>query len=341
MHRALRAEIRPEIGALASCWSCGEPHVLCWWLSWRCVAARLVRPASSPLEKFAREHGEHNATPRGERQLATLTPQGLEKILGKMNPHPRRSPLKALRHFGQWAKAERLVQHDLTAGMKLGRVPKTVAIIQVRARYREIEAAHPIGSKERLALAIMLYTGLRRSDAIRFGPQHVHDGMIEFVPQKTESSTGFTLRCRIHPELAKVIAGTSLIGAASLLVSERGKSFGPSGFSGFMRAACNKAGLPECSSHGLRKACARRLADAGADVLVIASITGHADLRELQVYIRNRDQRLAAERAVAAMPGGSAQTANTNCQTKRPGLANRPKIVTILRRKSCADSPRW
>ena len=94
----------------------------------------------------------------------------------------------------------------------------------------------------------MLYTGLRRADAIRLGPQHVRNGVIEFVPQKTSRSTGFTLRCPVHSELAKVIAGTPVVGSSTFLVSERGKPFGASGFSGFMRAACDKAGLREASA---------------------------------------------------------------------------------------------
>jgi integrase len=224
------------------------------------------------LEKFAANTGEHNAVPRGERQLTTLTHEALAKILGKMNPHPRRSLLKALRHFAQWAKTEGLIQHDPTDGMKLGRVPKTGGYYSWQeSDIAKFEAVHVVGSKERLAFAIMLYTGLRRSDAIRLGPQHVRNGMVEFAPQKTSRSTGFTLRCPLHPELAKVIAVVPVIGSSTFLVSERGKPFG----------------------------------DAGCDVIQISAITGHRDLRELQVYVADRDQRLAAERAIAAMPGGS------------------------------------
>ncbi len=175
-----------------------------------------------------------------------------------MNPHPRRTLLKALRHFGQWAKVDGLMQHDPTAGMKLARVPKTDGFYSWTERdVEKFEARHPVGSKERLAFAIMLFLGLRRADAILIGPQHIRDGMVAFKPQKTERSTGFTLVCPVHPELARVIAASPLIGAQTFLVSERGKPFGASGFSGFMRKACNDAALRECSSHGLRKACAR------------------------------------------------------------------------------------
>ena len=49
------------------------------------LAPASQRSRRGVLEKFAREHGEHNTVPRGERQLATLTPQALEKILGKIS----------------------------------------------------------------------------------------------------------------------------------------------------------------------------------------------------------------------------------------------------------------
>jgi integrase len=37
------------------------------------------------------------------------------------------------------------------------------------------EATHPVGSRARLALALGLYTGQRRSDVVRMGRQHVRD----------------------------------------------------------------------------------------------------------------------------------------------------------------------
>jgi integrase len=43
------------------------------------------------------------------------------------------------------------------------------------------ELRHPIDSKARLAMALMLYTGQRRSDAIRIGPKHAKDGWLHFT----------------------------------------------------------------------------------------------------------------------------------------------------------------
>ena len=51
----------------------------------------------------------------------------------------------------------------------------------------QFEAKHPIGSKARLAFALLLYTTQRRSDIVRFGQQHVRDGWLHFTQRKTRS----------------------------------------------------------------------------------------------------------------------------------------------------------
>jgi len=58
------------------------------------------------------------------------------------------------------------------------------------------------------------------------------------------------------------------------------------------------AELEHCSAHGLRKAAARRLAEAGCTAHEIAAITGHASLGELVRYTKAVDQRRLAEAAM-------------------------------------------
>src|SRR5690606_30267149 len=43
------------------------------------------------------------------------------------------------------------------------------------------EKVHPVGTTARLALALALYTGQRRSDLVQFGKQHVRDGWLTFT----------------------------------------------------------------------------------------------------------------------------------------------------------------
>jgi integrase len=70
--------------------------------------------------------------------------------------------------------------------------------------------------------------------------------------------------------------------------------FSPAGFGNYFRDRCNEAGLPRCSAHGLRKAAARRLAEAGCTMHEIAAITGHASLSEVQRYTKAADQKRLA-----------------------------------------------
>jgi integrase len=49
---------------------------------------------------------------------------------------------------------------------------------------RQYEERHPIGTRARLALALLLFTGQRRSDITRFGRQHVRGSKITFVQFK-------------------------------------------------------------------------------------------------------------------------------------------------------------
>ena len=64
-----------------------------------------------------------------------------------------------------------------------------------------------------------------------------------------------------------------------------------------MRAWCDQAGLPKCTSHGLRKAIARRLAEAGATPHEIAAVTGHKDLKEVTLYTEAADRPMMADNA--------------------------------------------
>ena len=43
----------------------------------------------------------------------------------------------------------------------------------------KFETHHPMGTRPRLALALLLYTAQRKGDVIRMGRQHVHGDLIE------------------------------------------------------------------------------------------------------------------------------------------------------------------
>jgi integrase len=60
--------------------------------------------------------------------------------------------------------------------------------------------------------------------------------------------------------------------------------------------------LPKhCVAHGLRKAACRRLAEAGCSSKVIAAISGHLSLREVERYTRAAEQKRMAQLGMAAL----------------------------------------
>ncbi|WP_367120398.1 tyrosine-type recombinase/integrase [Roseinatronobacter sp.] len=158
------------------------------------------------------------------------------------------------------------------------------------------EAHHPIKSKARLSMTLMLCTGQRRSDAVRMGWQHVKGKLISVRQQKTHAS----LQIPIHPDLEAVLTHPPQTHLTCVL-TEYGKPFSPAGFGNWMRKMCDAAGLSACTSHRLQKAWARRLAEAGCSNQEIKAITGHETEAEVARYTKTADQKLMAQKATARL----------------------------------------
>ena len=103
-------------------------------------------------------------------------------------------------------------------------------------------------------------------------------------------------------------------------MTDWGRPFTVGSFSNWFRAQCDMANLHHCSAHGLRKAAARRLAEAGCTEHEIAAITGHASLREIARYTKTADQKRLAD---AAMEKAKAGTSSVKLAT---GFDKKEKI---------------
>ena len=171
----------------------------------------------------------------------------------------------------------------------------------------QFEDTHPIGSRARLAFALLLYTGQRRSDVVRLGRQHVRDGWLRFTQHKGRKRKPITLEIPIRPELGDII-DASPTGDLTFLVNEFGRPFTDAGFGNRFRKWCDEAGLSGCSAHGLRKAAAARLAEAGASDREIMAVTGHRTAKEVDRYTRAARQRVLAGAAMARFGGPFSRT---------------------------------
>jgi integrase len=120
-----------------------------------------------------------------------------------------------------------------------------------------------------------------------------------------QQKTGAPLVIPVHPALQAVLDATPS-DHLTILTTEYGKPFTAAGFGGWFRQRCDMASLPKhCAAHGLRKAAGRRLAEAGCSANVIASILGHATLREVERYTRAAGQERMARIGMAAIISGT------------------------------------
>ena len=209
-------------------------------------------------------------------------------------PHSANNFLKAMRGLFAWAVEFKHVEVDPTKGVPLlkGRNDEDGFHTWTEEEVARFEARWPLGTRERLAFDVLLYTGLRRGDAVRLGRQHVRDGVLMLRTEKT----GEDVVLPILPPLARSIEATRT-GDLAFIVTGRGTPFVKESFGTWFREVCNAAGV-KGSAHGLRKAGATRAAENGATDRQLMALFGWKDAKMAGHYTRKADKRrLAADAA--------------------------------------------
>jgi integrase len=235
------------------------------------------------------------APPTGDRPIASLPTEWIEALLDKKPPHAARTWLVTLRALCKFAVKRHYLRADPTANIRLPAIKTDGHHCWTDDEIARYEAHYSIGTKPRLALALLLYTAQRRSDVIRMGRQHIKDAVLKVKQQKT----GIELAIPVHPHLQAVLDATPSE-HLTFLITETGKPYGGNYFGESLREWCDAAGLPKrCKVHGLRKAACRRLAEAGCTANEIMAISGHATLKELVRYTRDADQARLGRNAMA------------------------------------------
>jgi integrase len=245
------------------------------------------------LEGLRREHGDKRVDKLERKHVVQMVDAKAA------TPIAARDFLRCLRLLMQHAIKLGIRDDDPTAGVRV-KLPKSDGFrTWGEDDIATFEAAYPVGSKQRLALALLLNTALRCGDVVRVGRGNVKNGSIVVKQQKT----GTTLAIPITAALAEAINAAAPADAIVFLLNERGQAFTAKGFGKWFTAHCQRAGLNGLSPHGLRKAACRRLAEAGCSANEIAAISGHASLREVERYTRAADQARMAKNAMARTEG--------------------------------------
>ncbi len=215
-------------------------------------------------------------------------------------PAMARKFLDSMRGLFRWAVDAGHVRTDPTLGVKNPARPKGGGFpVWTEEDVAQYEARWPIGTKERVWLDVLAYTGLRRGDAVEIGRQHVRDGVATLRTEKT----GVTVTIPILPALAAtLVAGPT--GELAFICGDRGQPLTKESFGNMFREACRAAGVNK-SAHGVRKIGATRAANNGATVAELEAIFGWQGGGMAALYTRAADRTRLAKGAMSKLGKGS------------------------------------
>lgn len=209
-------------------------------------------------------------------------------------PHSANHFLTAMNLLFDWAVRNDHVKVNPCVGVR----PMKIKIVGHHTwtvdEVEQFRARHAVGTRARLALDLLLFTGLRSSDITKIGPQHVKDSVLSYRTRKT----GAMVYIPIFPELRASIAAVET-NALAYIISSRGIPFsGTQAFGAWFVKRCGEAGLPSGRTpHGLRKAGATIAANAGASPHELMAMYGWTRLSMAEAYTKESDKKRLAHGA--------------------------------------------
>lgn len=161
----------------------------------------------------------------------------------------------------------------------------------------KFRAAHPLGTAPRVALDIMLYTGLRISDAIKFSPDHIKNDTFAIKSQKT----GVETIAPVLPPLAESLAAMNITSGPYIRM-QNGRPLTHGYSSQWFADMCRELKI-KGRAHGLRKAGATMAAENGATPYELSALFGWGSTKMAEIYTRKADRaRLAGKAARKLYP---------------------------------------
>jgi integrase len=203
-------------------------------------------------------------------------------------PHQRRQAAAVLKNLFKLARYHGVVSSDETAGLRLKTSRPRDRVWSDDEVARWIDAAAVEDPHMATAFLLLQFTAQRPSDVLRMTWPQYSGSAIRLRQQKT----GALLDIPVHPVLRAHLDGLSRSGASFTIVSYRGRPVPYLRFNERFRRVAERAGI-DAQARDLRRTAMLRMAEAGATVPLIASVSGHsieATQRILETYLpRNRD----------------------------------------------------
>lgn len=261
------------------------------WLIERYLAESLAFAQLAPTGQKRRRtrllalQAEHGDKP------AQMTRNRIEAGLAKRaaKPGTANNWLKDMQSLYRWAVQAGHVKENPTRGvgkLKTGGQGFHTWTLDEIAQYLR---RHGPGTMARRALLLLLFTLLRRSDVVKAGRQHIApSGRFVFRAAKNRVMVDTLLPQMVLDELALADAGPVM----ALIRRQDEQAFASgAAFGNWFGKRCAEAGLPHCSSHGLRKAASTIAAEKGASDLTLQTMLADNDPTQARTYTAAANRR--------------------------------------------------
>ena len=249
------------------------------------------------IERFRQKCGEHIVAKvtfeHLDRIIADARNKKTDKTGGKFAAQKLRKELKRL--FGYAVKLGWLPSNpvDHIRPLKLRTDGHHSWTEEEIVQYQERWA---LGTHQRLALELVLWTGKRIGDAAKLGPHHIINNFLVTIDSKTQKPNEIALSKQLQLALAAMGKPDKY-----LITWSHGRGYSEKSLSQTFSGWCTQAGLGHCSAHGLRKAITRRMAENSFTNSEMKSITQHSADAELAVYTRGVNQKELAAKSMAKL----------------------------------------
>jgi integrase len=133
---------------------------------------------------------------------AAVLPARIIADKAEKTPEAANNLVKVLRVMLKYAITLDMIESNPATGIKRYKSRGTGFHTWAEDEITKFEATQAVGTKARLAHALLLYTGQRVSDVCKMGWQHINGDLIAVKQQKT----GTPLMLPLHPELKALLA---------------------------------------------------------------------------------------------------------------------------------------
>ena len=210
--------------------------------------------------------------------------------------------LSSLRGFVKYLIAERHIARDPTEIIDSPKLARKLPVVLSRDEVLRLLAAPDVRTKNGLRDAAMLHTmyaaGLRVSELVRLelGDVNLEAGFLAAFGKGGKRRIvpiGRAARALVAEYLGKVRGGWAREGERALFVTSRGGPLTRQAFWKLVRRHAAAAGITKrISPHKLRHSFATHLLEGGADLRIVQTMLGHADIGTTQIYTHVTGDRL-------------------------------------------------